>query len=94
MSSNQLPDPGRRQTRAKNANAHPGRILLDALPVRRKKEDIEAEKKGQRQVREEKKAKTRAAVLDIADFENQMAIDDRNDEMRFPRHHKTEGMSP
>jgi hypothetical protein len=50
--ANQEPDPNRCQTRPTNANAHPGKVVLEALAVRRKQEDIEAEKNardGQRQ---------------------------------------------
>lgn len=86
---NREPDPNRRQTRPTNATAHPGKAAMEVLAVRRKRKDIDAEKKardGRRQARERKKVNERAAVMDIADFENQMALDDINDETRFPRH--------
>lgn len=86
---NPEPDPNRRQTRPANANAHPGKAAMEVLAVRRKREDIDAEKKardGRHQTRERKKVNKQAAVIDIADFENQMALDDINDETRFPRH--------
>jgi hypothetical protein len=87
--ANQEPDPNRRQTRPTNANAHPGKVVLEALAVRRKREDIEAENNawdGRCQSRESKKANERAAVVDIANFENQMACDDRTEVTVFPRH--------
>jgi len=85
---NQQPDPNRRQTRPANANAHPGRIALEALAVRRKPEEIESEKqakKEQRKAREEKKAKKQTAVMDIAEFENEMAMEDIEQKAKFPR---------
>lgn len=85
---NQQPDPNRRQTRATNATAHPGLIVMEAQR-RQKKEDIEGEKKTRnelRKAREEKRASKRAVVMDIAEFENQMALDDRSEETTFPRH--------
>jgi len=87
------PDPNRRQTRPKNAFAHPGKVVLEALAVRRKPEDIENEKK-ERNKRQEAKAKkdahTKIAIKDIAQFEHQMALDDKAQEAKFPRY-ETEG---
>jgi DNA-binding protein H-NS len=84
----QQPDPNRVQTRSKNANAHPGRAVMEALAVRRKPEDIEIEKqvkKERRKARAKKKADAQMAVLDIADFENNMAVDNIREETSFPR---------
>jgi len=56
--ANQLPDNDRRITRPGNANAHPGKIVLEALAIRRNKEVIDEENKGReerRQTRKEKK---------------------------------------
>jgi hypothetical protein len=93
---NQLPgpDPNRRQTRATNANAHPGNVVMEVLAVRRKRDDIEKEKKAKaerRKARQTKDAIHRVAIDDIAEFENQMALDDRTQGTKFPRH-QTEGM--
>jgi hypothetical protein len=46
------PDPDRRQTRPGNANAHPGKIAMEALAVRRKREEIDEEKKERSERRE------------------------------------------
>lgn len=87
------PDPNRRQTRSKNAFAHPGRVVLEALAVRRRPEEIENEKKARNQ-RQKAKAKKNAhkkvAIKDIAQFELQMALDNKAEEASFPRH-KSEG---
>jgi hypothetical protein len=91
---NQQEDPNRRQTRATNANAHPGNVVKDVLAVRRKREDIEDEKNAKnerREARKRKKADAKVAIRDIADFENEMALDDRAKETKFPRH-QTKGM--
>jgi hypothetical protein len=90
--ANQQPDPNRRQTRAANANAHPGRIVM---AVRRNGEVIEDEKKVRKErqnTREKKLAYKQAAIEDIAAFENKMALDDKAREISFPRH-QTEGRS-
>jgi hypothetical protein len=87
--TSQQPETNQRQTRAKNANTHPGRTAMEALAVRRKREVIELEKKAKEerhQAREKKKADREAAVIDIADFENRMALDDFEQEDKFPRH--------
>ena len=87
-------NPNRRQTRAANANAHPGHIVKDVLGVRRKQEEVDKEKKSQEERREARKARKveeQIAIKVIADFENQMALDDRVQETRFPRH-QTEGV--
>lgn len=87
------PDPNQCRTRSKNAFAHPGRVIKEVLAVRRKPEEIEKEKK-ERNERQEAKAKKdahkKAAIKDIAQFEHQMALDDKEQEARFPRH-ETEG---
>ena len=67
---------------------------MEALAVWQKKEDIESEKQvknERRQVREKKMADAEKAVIDIAEFENDMAIDDTYEEKRFPRH-QSEGL--
>jgi len=77
------------RTRPANANAHPGRVVMETLAVRRKQEDIQAEKEAceaRRQKKERRKADEQDAVIDVADFENQMALDDMNDEAGIPRH--------
>jgi len=82
----EAPDPNRLQTRSKNASTHPGQILLDA---RRRPEEVEDEKRvrnERRHAREQKKVDLQAAVLDVAAFENQMAVDDAEVEASFPRY--------
>ena len=84
----QLSDSDRRQTRPGNANTHPGKVAMEALAVRRKPEVIEAEKKDRqerRQTQEKKKVNKKVAVLEIADFENQMDLDVILEETQFPR---------
>jgi hypothetical protein len=86
--ANQQPDSERRQTRPTNANAHPGKVAMERLAVRRKTEDIECEKKvrdERREAREKKKADARAAVNEIALFENEMALDDEEQVAKHPR---------
>ena len=87
------PDPNWRQTCSKNAFAHPGKVILDTLVVRRKPEVIENEKK-ERNKRQEAKAKkdahTKVAIKDIAQFEHKMALDDKAHEAKFSQH-ETEG---
>jgi hypothetical protein len=64
----QQPDPNRVQTCSKNANAHPGRAVMEALAVWRKPEDIEIEKQVKKErckARAKKKADAQMAVLDI-----------------------------
>ena len=93
MTTKQEPGPTRPKTRSTNAHAHPGKAAMEVLAVRRKREDIDAEKKAReerRQTRQRKKANEQVAVMDIADFEDRMALDDMNKEIKFPRH-QTEG---
>jgi len=83
----QPPDPDRRQTRPGNANAHPGKIVMEAS-VRRKQEVIDEEKEERskrRESREKISANKKTAVIDIADFENEMALNDMEMEAQFPR---------
>ena len=61
---------------------------MEAVAVRRKPEVIEQEKKAHedhRQKKEEKKASEKAAVIEVADFEEQMALDAIEEETQFPR---------
>ena len=92
--ANQQPDPNRRQTRATNANAHPGNVVMEVLGGRRKQEDIEKEKEAKlerRKARERKKTDAKASIMDITHFEHEMALGDRAEETMFPRC-QTEGM--
>ena len=80
------PDPSRRQTRSKNANAHPGNILLNAYG-RRSREEIEENKKAKeewRNAREAKKALKKVSVKEIARLENRMIAEDAMEEDWFP----------
>lgn len=90
--ANPEPDPNRRQTRSKNAFAHPGKIVLEANG-KRKPEEIENEKK-ERNERQKAKAKKKTHIKannkDIAQFEHQMVLDDKAQEARIPRH-ETDG---
>lgn len=82
------PDPSRIQTRPKNATTHPGRIINETLVVRRTAEEIEDEKNAKeerRQARKQKIANLEAAAVDIAEYENKMAVDDAGEVARFPR---------
>ena len=88
--ASKVPDPTyKRQTRSQNAFAHPGRIVLEAHASRRKPEEIEKEKneKNERQhAKAVKQANKKAAIEDIAQFEHQMALADRAQAARYPRH--------
>jgi len=91
--ANQQPDPNRRQTRATNANAHPGNVVMEVLGGRRKQEDIEKEKEAKlerRKARERKNVEQQVAIKNIANFENRMALHDKAEEAMFPRR-QTEG---
>ena len=46
--ANQEPNPNRRQMRAANANAHPGRVVMEVLGGRRNQEELEKEKEAKR----------------------------------------------
>jgi hypothetical protein len=85
------PDSNRPQTRSKNADTHPGNVLIKASG-RRSKQEIEEEKKEKeqrRKARETKKAIERASVTEIAKFENRMMVEDALEGNRFPRHQTT-----
>jgi hypothetical protein len=82
------PDPNRIQTRAKNASTHPGRVVNEVLAAWRKPEEIEDEKRvrtERRQARKRKEADLHTAVQEVAEYENQMAVDDTENKTRFPR---------
>jgi hypothetical protein len=67
---------------------------METLGVRHKKEEIENDKKAKlerRQAKEDRKAKEQTAAMDIAEFENRMAVDDIAQEAMFPRH-QSKGM--
>ncbi len=86
-------NPNRCQTRAKNANAHPGNVIKEVLGNRRKPEEIEKDKKAReerREAKEQRKANNQRSIQQIADFENTMALQDQVEETSFPRR-QTEG---
>jgi hypothetical protein len=69
-------------------NTHPGTTAMEVLAVKRKPEVIAAEKKAHekcRQAAEKKKLDKKIAVLEIADFENQMDVDAIAETTQFPR---------
>ena len=75
------------QTRPKNANAHPGQVVLQATSHCQKEEIVEEKfaKKKQRQMREEKKATEKVTVVNFANFENRLAIEHIEEESMFPQ---------
>jgi hypothetical protein len=84
-------NPFRQQTRSRNANAHPGEILIKASG-RRSQEEIQEEKQAKearRQARETKEANQNAAILRVAKFENRMSIEETMEEETFPRRRAT-----
>ena len=86
------PDPNRIQTRTKNVTTHPGKIINETV-VRRSAEEFEAEKNAKeewRRLQKQKEVDLEAAAVDIAEYENKMAVDDAGDMARFPRS-KTKG---
>ena len=74
------------QTHPKNANAHPVQIVLQATSCCQKEEIVEEKvaKKKRRQMREEKKATEKVAVVNVANFENRLAIEHIEEESMFP----------
>jgi hypothetical protein len=81
------PDPLRIQTHPKNATTHPGRIINETVG-RRTAEEIADEKNAKeerRQARKQKIADLKTAAVDIAEYENQMAVGDAEEVARFPR---------
>lgn len=86
-------DPNQVKTCSKNATTHPGRIVNETLGVWRQPEEIEGEKScrvERQQAQDQKKANSQASALEIAEFENKMAVDDTETVASFPRH-KPEG---
>jgi hypothetical protein len=82
------PDPNQRQTRSKNATAHPGKVVIEATG-RCDREVIENEKRIQDercQLQETKKAAEKAAVVEVARLENKMRFEDTVEVNKFPRH--------
>ena len=80
------PDPNRRQTRSKNADAHPGNVIIEATG-RHSKKEVEEEKRAKeerRQARETKKALEKNLIIEIAKFENRMRAEDAMKEEKFP----------
>lgn len=61
---------------------------MEVLAVRSNKEEIEKDKKAKnerRQAKQDKKANEQTAAIEVAKFENQMALVDRAQEAKFPR---------
>jgi hypothetical protein len=84
----QVPDHDMHQTHPGNANAYLGKVVLDALAVRQKWEVIDEEKKGHEercQTGIEKKLKEENPVMEIAKFENAMALNTIKEETQFPQ---------
>ena len=75
------------QTRPKNANAHPGQVVLQATSHCQKEEIVEEKfaKKKQCQMRKEKKATEKVTVVNVANFENRLAIEHIEEESMFPQ---------
>jgi hypothetical protein len=80
------PDPNRIQTRTKNATTHPGKIINETV-VWRSAEEIQAEKDAKEErcrLRKQKEADLEAAAVEIAAYENKMAVDNAGEVARFP----------
>ena len=70
------------RTRSRNAIQHPG--LVDKKP-QRTTEEVQAEKRRKAAEKQAKQQKKQDAIQRVAQFEDQMAVDDRNANRSHPR---------
>jgi hypothetical protein len=91
------PDPNRIPTRPKNAVTHPGQVVHTECSTRRSESIIQAEK-AEKAAKRAKKEQQRRIKQDetaeaIAEYEQDMAINDTIEDAQFPRHRDKAGMS-
>lgn len=90
------PDPKRIATRSKNAATHPGQVVHDECSVRRPDSIVQAEKAekaAKRAKKEQQRVEQQEAAVAIAEYEQEMVINDVAEDARFPRQRATAGMS-
>ena len=89
------PDPNRIPTRPKNAATHPGEVHTQCS--NRRPESViqaeKAEKAAKRARKEQKIIKQDEAAEAIAEYEQDMVINDTAEDAQFPRHRDKAGMS-
>ena len=89
------PDPNRMSTRPKNADSHPGRVHTECS-TRRPESIIQAEKAekaAKRAKKEQQHVKQNETAEAIAEYEQNMVINDAIEDTQFPRHRHKAGMS-
>jgi hypothetical protein len=94
--SSSKPDPNRISTRPKNAATHPGQIVQTLCSTRRPESIIQAEKAekaAKRAKKEQQSIKQNEAAEAIAEYEQDMVINDTIEDAQFPRHQDKAGMS-
>jgi hypothetical protein len=90
------PDPNRIATRPKNAVTHPGQIVHTQCTTRRPESVIQAEKAekaAKRAKKEQQSIKQNEAADAIAEYEQDMVINDAIEDAQFPRYRDKAGMS-
>jgi hypothetical protein len=90
------PDPNRISTRPKNAVTHPGQVVRTECSTRRPESIIQAEKaeKAAKLAKKEQQRIKRIETAEaIAEYEQDMAINDTIEDAQFPRHRDKAGMS-
>jgi hypothetical protein len=90
------PDPNRISTRPRNAVTHPGQVVHSQCSTRRPESVIQAEKAekaAKRAKKEQQKVKQGEAAEAIAEYEEDMVINDAIEDNQFPRHRDEARMS-
>ncbi len=86
--------PPRMQTRAANADKHPGAQLQAALRIRRDPAVIQKEKeekKARKEAKEHQLAQDEAAESEVEEYHSQQKIKAQNEDSAFPRQRPTGG---
>ena len=89
-------DPNRLSTRPRNAVTHPGNIVQSQCSTRRPESVIQAEKAekaAKRAKKEQQKIKKGEAAKAIAEYEQDMDINDTVEDAKFPRHRDKAGIT-
>ena len=90
------PDPNRVATRPKNAVTHPGQVVHTQCSTRRPESIIQAEKAekaAKPAKKEQQSSKLDETAEAIAEYEQDMVVNDAIEEALFPRHRDKAGMS-
>lgn len=83
------PDPNRISTRPKNAATHPGQVVQTQCSTRRPESIVQAEKAekaAKRAKKEQQRIEQDEAADAIAEYEQDMVINDAIEDTQFPRH--------